>query len=121
MLQDIDDFRILFPSIVNHASELVNDSVQTGNIQQIRHIEISNGCSDLFDTRYFLLTVFNDRLFSSIDVFLNDGNGDGKMGMIQCQLPIRMDRVVVEFAWSTTKEHKINDQVWINDIIGISS
>jgi len=84
MLCNINDFRVLFPSIVDHASKLIDDSVQTGNIQQVGHIEISNRYSDLFDEGHFLLAIFDDKSFGCIDAFFKNGDGNGKRGMVPC-------------------------------------
>jgi len=82
MLYNVDDLGVLFPSIVDRTSKLIDDSVQTGNIQQVGCIEISDRYSNLFDKGHFLLAIFDDRAFGCIDAFFNDGDGDGKRSMV---------------------------------------
>ena len=121
MLHNIDDFGVLFPGIVNYASKLIDNTVQAGNIQQVGHIEVSDRSDNLFDKRYFFLTIFDNWAFGGINTFFNNGDGNGKGSMVWYQSPIWMNRVVVKFAWPTTKEYEVNDRVWIIDIIRISS
>ena len=96
-LCNVDDFEVLFPDIVDYTSKLVDNTVQAGNIRQVGHIEVSNRSSNLFDKEYFLLAIFDDRAFGSINTLFNDGNGDGKRSIVQCQLPIQINKVVVKF------------------------
>jgi len=60
VLCNVDDFGVLFPGIVDHTSELVNDTVQAGNIWQVGYIKVSDRSGNLFDKRYFLLAIFDD-------------------------------------------------------------
>jgi len=82
MLRNIDDLGVLFPNTVDCTSKLIDNSVQTGNIQQVGHIEISDRYGNLFDTECFLLAIFDDQAFGCIDTFFNDGDGDSKRGMV---------------------------------------
>jgi len=60
MLHNVDDLGVLFPSIVDCASKLIDDFVQTGNIQHVGYIEISDRYGNLFDKGHFLLAIFDD-------------------------------------------------------------
>ena len=60
MLRNIDDLGVLFPSTVDYTSKLIDNSVQTGNIQQVGCIEISDRYGNLFDKGCFLLAIFDD-------------------------------------------------------------
>jgi len=68
---------------------------------------------------YFLFTVFNYKLFTSVNMFFYNGNGNCERCIIRRQPPVRMNQIVIQFTCTVSKKHEINDQVWVMFVIWI--
>ena len=88
-----------FPYNIQRMSNGANCAFKRDDIWKIASVDVFDGFYYFINEGFLFLAVLDYCKLFGLNVFFDDRYSNCKWGVIRCQTPVRMDKMVVNFFW----------------------